>query len=103
MLHDESQNTQEYQDMDTNAELDMEINSYRKLLEMGEKRLSVTSIVSKESSPKSKKRRLLQNDEAEYKFGNIITSSSAGDIEISEVCPDGQFVKLYNKGSKVKI
>jgi len=73
----------------------------RKSLVSQHKGLDITPNLSVVSGPSAKKRKLFERDETEGEFSNIITVSSTSDIEIREVCPYGQFVQLYNKGSKV--
>ncbi|KAL4085376.1 hypothetical protein QTP88_027235 [Uroleucon formosanum] len=94
-----SQKIEKYQDL-----LNMENSIHQKLLgSKGRKRLGITSNPCVVGSPRAKKRKLFKRDvsrETGNTIAYIITISSTSDIEIVEVCPDGQFVQLYNKGSK---
>lgn len=49
----------------------------------------------------ARKRMLLDESEERSVHDFSVTSSAKGDIEISEVCPNGTFVKIHNKGKKV--
>lgn len=100
-MHDDiSHKVDEYQDlMFTKVALDMEINAYRKLLESEERRLNITPSTLSIQNSKGIKRKLPYQDETNPKF----TSSTVGNMEIKEVCPDGKFIKLFNKGSVVII
>lgn len=98
MQDDMSIKEKEYQDLiDAKTTLYMELNSYQGLLEREKSLPSITpnSPVSG-GSLKGKKRKLLQC----YATDNV-SESLVGVILVGEVCPNGQFVKLYNKGSKV--
>ncbi|CAI6375510.1 unnamed protein product [Macrosiphum euphorbiae] len=95
MQIDISKKVQKYQDL-----ISIENSTYQKLLVSEQTVLDITPNPPVVCSPSAKKRKLFESDETESEFSNIITVSSTSDIEISEVCPDGQFVKLYNKGSK---
>jgi len=88
MQIDISKKVEKYQDL-----MNIENSTYRGL--------DITPNPSVVCRPSAKKRKLFERDEIEGKFSNIITVSSTSDIEIGKVCPDGQFVQLYNKGSKV--
>lgn len=50
----------------------------------------------------ARKRMLLDESEERSLHDYSVTSSAKGDIEISEVCQDGTFIKLHNKGKKVQ-
>lgn len=47
-----------------------------------------------------RKRRRMHYEGEEYEDFNI-RSSSKGDIAISEVCPNGSYIKLHNKSKDV--
>lgn len=100
-MHDDiSQKVYEYQDlMFTKVEFDMEISAYRKLLESEEKRLNITPNTLAPENSKGIKRKLPYQDETNLKF----ISPAVTIMEIKEVCPDGKYIKLFNKGSTVII
>lgn len=99
--------------MEIKINLDSEIAQYRNLMEAEESRLclnlsqagsSTAGTPSRGSAP-SKKRKLniveeLETEERTSTSGYQVTSSARGNIEITEVDPDGKFVKLYNKGTE---
>lgn len=100
---DMSKKVQEYKDLRNNTMTqDMEISAYQKPLESKDRRLSIIPNKSTVCSPRGIKRKFFQRNERENEFFNIIKDSSTIDIEISEVCPVGKFVQLFNKGSKVR-
>jgi hypothetical protein len=106
-LRDEIANKlEEYHDlMDIKVSLDWEIATYRKLIESGEAdenalpTQSGDAYVKQDSAAKqkparAKKRKRTRLEEREK-------SHVKGELEISEICVDGKFVRLHNKGSKV--
>lgn len=128
-LRDEMANQlQEYQDlMDIKVSLDLELAAYDKLLKGEEHRLNITpggsststagqsmsqTIVSSQRSisgrrtPSSyragakRKHTMLEESMDRQLSDYTLSSSSKGDIEITEQDPEGKFVKLYNKGSR---
>lgn len=102
--------------MEIKINLDSEIAQYRNMMEAEESRLCLNlsgagssstagGTPSRGTSAPSKKRKLniveeYETEQRSSSSGYQVTSSAKGNIEITEVDPDGKFVKLFNKGSE---
>jgi lamin B len=113
-LRDEMANTlEEYQDlMNIKVTLDMEIATYRKLIETGEAKINTSPMLPSgahftpeirvKHSAKRKCTKLDKSKESSISNFNV-TSHAKGEVEINDVCADEKFVRLHNKGRKVSI
>jgi len=106
----------EYQDLyDVKIALDMEIDTYRKLLEGEESRLSIqpgdTSFTSRPGSRLSvasgrtplrgkRRARVVEEEETYIETDFVTNTDSVGNIEISDADNAGQFVRIDNTGKE---
>jgi hypothetical protein len=103
---------EEYQDlMNIKVMLDMEIATYRKLIETGESKINTSPVLPssvhvkpeirlKQEPVHSAKRKSTMLEESCISNFHV-TSHAKGEVEIIKVCGDGKFVRLHNKGRKV--
>lgn len=106
--------SQEYSDLlDIKIRLDREIDAYRKLLETEESRLNISLDGSQARSPgrtpgsRGAKRKRVELSESVSEFsqqssssGYARAASTKGGLDISEVDPEGKFIKLTNTTTK---
>lgn len=106
--------SQEYSDLlDIKIRLDREIDAYRKLLETEESRLNISLDASQARSPgrtpgsRGAKRKRVELSESVSEFsqqssssGYARAASAKGGLDISEVDPEGKFIKLTNTTTK---
>ncbi|PVD37822.1 hypothetical protein C0Q70_00424 [Pomacea canaliculata] len=103
---------QEYSDLlDIKIRLDREIEAYRKLIESEETRLNISIDTSQTRTPPrsvsrgGKRKRVEVTESAEEMLtqqssGYLQSGTAKSGIEISQVDPDGKFIKLSNTSSK---
>jgi hypothetical protein len=91
--------------MDTKVSLDWEIATYRKLIESGESDENIVPIQPEDGYVMQetcvRQQPACGNRRKRTRLGECENSRVKGEVEISESCPDGKFVRLYNRGSKV--
>lgn len=97
-----------YQDfMDTKVSFGLELSAYRKCLSSVDHRLNTESYSANVDTLSQSFTRTLRGLPAakRYRYENfetvydyVVTTSSAGDVEITEIDPAVKFIKLHNKG-----
>ncbi|XP_073994858.1 lamin-C-like [Rhodnius prolixus] len=103
-----ARHAQDHQElMDTKISLDLEIATYRKLLESEEARLNITPSPSFSAPPTprrprvTKRKRTFREESEDTSTSNYcVNSTSKGDIEFAQVDAEGKVVRLVNRGGK---